>query len=102
MVCGIEYPSTAIFTFVLLLGIWKSRWRATIQREVFLTLTIGFFLYLMAEETNEMFFGSIGNTLNESFWLRALFLLPWGLMIWVHTKNTILNKNILYGKKAEK
>ncbi|MBP3302523.1 MAG: hypothetical protein J6L64_05270 [Opitutales bacterium] len=39
MVCGIEYPSTAIFTFVLLLGIWKSRWRATIQSKVFLLLT---------------------------------------------------------------
>lgn len=232
MVCGIEYPSTAIFTFVLLLGIWKSRWRATIQSEVFLLLTTGFFsclpsdgfcyilwggsgwfpdggyrlgqffcfvvagisltlafyngaflssrkivipkdfaywvmwatgmaffgysyfvagasfatffLYALPcalverrrsviyfsniwtlcalvvtpiiiwkingqihdssyfEKTNEMFFGSIGNTLNENLWLRALFLLPWGLMIWVHTKNTILNKSIFYGKKAEK
>lgn len=229
MVGVIEYSSSLILTFVLLLGIWKSRWQATIHNEVFLLLAIGFFIFtlfdgfswilwgadlwfmyrtgefhcvgamgislilafyngaflssrkivipkdfaywvmwatgmaffgysyfvagasfatfflyalpcalverrrsviylsniwvlgalVMApiiiwkingqihdsfyfEKTNEMFFGSIGNTLNESLWLRALFLLPWALMILVHTKNTILNKNILYGKKAEK
>ena len=59
-------------------------------------------ILFISKKTNEMFFGSVGNTLNENLWFRALFLLPWGLMIWVHTKNTILNKNILYGKKAEK
>ncbi len=231
-VSGIEYPSTVIFTSVLLLGIWKSKWSVTLRNEVFLLLVIGFFLWLLSDEfcyilwggsgwfpdggyymgqffcliiagitfiivcynsvllvsrkvlimkdfgfwamwitgmvffaytyfveggsfatfflyalpcalverrrtviyfsniwtlcalvvtpiiiwkingqihdssyfekTNEMFFGSIGNTLNENLWLRALFLLPWGVMIWVHTKNTILNKSIFYGKKAKK
>ncbi len=231
-VSGIEYPSTFIFTSVLLLGIGKSRWLANLRNEVFLLLTMGFFLrlpsddfcfllwggsgwlpdggyrlgqffcsavtgisfvlafyngaflfdrkivipkdlsywmmwatgmaffaysYFVAgasfatfflyalpsalverrrsviylsniwtlgalvaapiiiwkisgqihdsfcfEKTNEIFFGSLAESLNANCWLRALFLIPWILMIWVQTKNTILNKNILYGKKAER
>ena len=231
-VSGIEYPSTAIFTFVLLLGIWKSRWSASIHSVVFLLLAIGFFLRLPSdgfcyilwggsgwfpdggyylgqffcrmiagisfivicynsvflvtrkvlvpkdfaywlmwgvslaffgysffvaetsfvtfflyalpcalverrrsiiyfsniwtlcalvgapiilwktsgqihdsfylERTNEIFFGALGDTLHENLWLRSLFLLPWILMIWAHTKNTILNKNIFHGRKLQK
>lgn len=51
---------------------------------------------------NEIFFGALGDMLNRNLWLRSLFLLPWLLMIWVHTKNTILNKNILHGRKLQK
>lgn len=229
IVSSIEYPSSLILTFVLLMGIWKSRWQVTIHNEVFLLLAIGFFIFTLFdgfswvlwganlwfmyrmgefhcvgamgisvvlalyngtflsgrkimmpkdfaywtmwatgaaffaysyfvagasfatfflyalpcalverrrsviyfsniwtlgvlvaapiiiwkisgqihdsfyfEKTNEIFFGSLAGSLNANCWLRALFLIPWILMIWVQTKNTILNKNILYGKKAER
>ena len=68
-----------------------------------ITVTNGdYFNNYWIEKTNEIFFGALGESLNTNYWLRALFLLPWILMIWVQTKNTILNKNILYGKKAER
>lgn len=52
------------------------------------------------EQANQMFFGSFGEILKENLWIRSLLLFPWILMICVHAKNTLLNKNILHVKKA--
>ena len=47
---AIESPIVFILVSVLLLGIWKSRWQATIHNELFLLLGGGFLMFVLSND----------------------------------------------------